>query len=176
MSLNVLQRTIVHGALALSALTGCSAAPRDINNGKTEVVQNVKTLKKRILTALDGLFSSYEKLNKIEVQIAEEMEDEKDPQIKAYNKKRVERCSEQSGGEQTIHFREQMFEVVRPIQEALANCSQLPRADKIECSADIVIATGKGEEYLKAVEGLSASSAQNATCLELTSPRKNTRK
>lgn len=174
MALNSLQRSIVHGALALSALTGCSAVPRGINHGRAAVVEDAnsprniekqrKALRKRIIVALEGLFSNYDKLNKIESE------------MNADGKKRVIECSAKSGGEQTVSFREQMFEVVRPIQEALTKCAQLPREEKIECSADVVIATGKGEEYLEAVEGLSGIVNQNIGCLEATAPRKNRQK
>lgn len=182
MSLNILQKSIVHGALVLSALTGCSAVPRDINHGRAAVVEDVdspkniekrrKTLRKRIIAALEGLFSNYDKLNEREFQIAQDLENEKDPKINAYNRKRVSDCSTKSGGAQTVAFREQMFEVVRQVQDELSRCSALPREDKIECSADTVMKTGLGLEYVEAVEGLSASASQHIECLDLTAPRK----
>jgi len=182
MSLNILQKSIVHGALALSALTGCSAVPRDMNTSRAETIEDVnspknlerqrKNLRKRILIALENLFSNYDKLNKAEYKISEEMEYEKDKEIKAYNKRRVEHCSIQSRGEETVSCRQLMYEIISPIQDALVGCSALEREDKLKCSADVVITTGKGEEYLKAVECLSSNAAQNLTCLELTAPRK----
>jgi len=182
MSLNILQRSIVNGALALSALTSCSAVSREVNPSRAEAIEDVnspknierqrKNLRKRIVIALENLFSNYDKLNKMQYQVAQEMEYEKDKEIKAYNKRRVERCSMQSGGEETVACREQMYEIIRPIQDALVGCSSLERDYKIKCSTDVVITTGKGEEYLKAIECLSSSAAQNLTCLELTAPRK----
>lgn len=174
MNLNVFQRNIVHGALALSALTGCSAVPKNINHGRVAVVENAdsprnietqrKALKKRILAALDGLFSNYDKLNKIESEMNTD------------DKKRVIECSAKAGGEQTVLFREKMFEVISPIQDELIKCSSLPTEDKLECSADIVIAAGKGEDYSEAVEGLSASVSEHIKCLEPTDSQKKAQK
>ncbi len=175
MGLNVFQRGVVQGTLALSALISCSS-PQTGNVAKdkaslmtsgaetSQTNAQKKTIRKRIIVGLNTLFANYDSMNKKEGEIIQ-TSTEKHPTLLDSNRKDIDSCQLMMQEEENIRAREAMAKILGLLRDKMYKCLSLPRPERMECTANQIVENGHGDVYAENIGILNETCSRTLACL-----------